>query len=88
MGRGPLLDGLSRDAVVLVLIAADAGQAVSTEVARVCQERAVPCYTVDGLTKYDLGSRLGRRAYSVVGLTSRDFARGIEDQIASLLSAD
>lgn len=74
-GNDPVLEGLLKGKVKLVLITRDAGQNVENRISRAADEIDIPI--IIALDKGTLGSRLGRASYAVVGVTSGDLARGI-----------
>ncbi len=88
-GTDAVLEGLANGKVHLVIVAVDAGKVVSADVTASCTANGVPGYRCKVLDKEKLGALMGRAALAVIGITSINFARGIENIFnANLSSAD
>ncbi len=86
-GTDAVLEGIAKRKVHLVIIAADAGKVISADITASCAVNSVPEYRCKVLDKAKLGALMGRAALAVVGITSVDFARGIEEIFNANLSS-
>jgi ribosomal protein L7Ae-like RNA K-turn-binding protein len=81
VGTSAVRDGLRRDRVAAVLVAADRSARTGDKVERLARARGVP--VVAGPPAEELGRYLGRAAVQAVGLTDPAMARGLVARTAA-----
>lgn len=79
-GQEAALDRLGRGKAHLVLVAADAGQAVVGKFQRQCAAKRVPMFLIAG--KAALGLAIGRSPRVAVAVLDKHLAAGIEKALA------